>query len=79
MLARPGFVLQCRLCKMMSDYIFDSPDVNVPVPSKASRVYFGPTDRQGNALSSVRFLGVADGPILHYIDISVWSDPSMYM
>lgn len=64
----------CRLCKMMSDYIFDNPDVNAPVPPTLSRIYYGPTDREGDALSFVRFLGVFGKPPLYYSDISVWSD-----
>lgn len=59
----------------MSDYIFDNPDVNAPVPPIVTRIYYGPIDREGDALSWVRFLGVFGKPPLYYSDISVWSDP----
>lgn len=69
----------CRLCKMMSDHIFDNAGVNAPVPPTLSRIYYGSTDREGDALSFVRFLGVFGKPPLYYSDISVWSDPGKYL
>ncbi|KAM0454663.1 hypothetical protein ACHAO4_004471 [Trichoderma viride] len=59
----------------MSDHIFENAGVNAPVPPTLSRIYYGSTDREGDALSFVRFLGVFGRPPLYYSDISVWSDP----
>lgn len=70
----------CRLCKMMSDYIFENPDVYMviqPGSNSPSLEYGTPDMTLESPLSHVFLAGGGDPG--GRAEISVWSDPGKYL